>query len=391
MVTRPLRIAALSSLLLTVLLACVPDQSCSNPPHIRQTTSISSAIAGATRQNPIDFGEVASYGDWNLRVIEFSQTADLVHARVEAVFSGSEDDEPGDLDSLKFCLAGSLHTLYLDATVSSNDDGPSPVFGDGYGDEQVRNGWLTFEDIADDDDEFVLAVREAPSILDRDADFLYLELKNGVSISRDRSEVQRSTTAGSEINSPIPLGESAITSAFQIEIADAYLGSEAEAIRKSTSFLNPEPRPEMTFFLFKVKVTNTARGNSPASISSTQFSADGFTESVGALIAGTTGSNASGSDLTKSAAANPWLELPGEQIEATLFQGGSLEGWVLLEVDGDTAPLVVYDPRLGTGLHPDEDRRYFLLTIESTTEEDGESSSSVTPAASQSSPSRRSS
>ena len=295
-----------------------------------------------------------------------------MYVRVDAEFSGSEDDEPGDLDTLKFCLAGSQHTLYLASADTSSDDGPSPVFADGYGEDQVRNGWMTFKDVAEDDDDFVLAVRESASILDRDANFQYFELESGVNISRDRSEVKQSTTSGTDIDSPVVVGDTAITSAFQIEISEAYVDSEAEELLSSTSFLNPDPRDGKVFFLFKVKVVNTASGNSPASISSTQFSADGFTESVAALIAGTTGSQASGSDLTKGAAASPWLELPGEKLEATLFQGGTFEGWVLLEVDSDTTPLVVYDPKLGTGLEPDEDRRYFFLTVEPTTEDDGE-------------------
>lgn len=371
-----------------MLTACIPDQSCSNPPHVRRTASISSLKEGATRQNPIEYGEVFTYADWDLSVVDFSHTADIVYVRVEAEFAGSDDDEPGDLDSLKFCLAGSEHSLYLASTDTSSDDGPSPVFGEGYGEDQVRNGWLTFKDVADDDDDFVLAIRESASILDRDANFLYFELESGVNISRDRSEVQRATTDGTDIDSPVELGEAAVTSAFQIEITEAYLDSDAEDLLSSTSFLNPDPRAGMTFYLFKVKVTNTASGNSPASISSTQFSADGFVESVSALIAGTTGSQASGSDLTKGAAASPWLELPGESLEVTLFQGGSFEGWVLLEVNSDTDPIVVYDPKLGTGLYPDEDRRYFRLTPESATDEDsenGESQASVTPAASQSS------
>ena len=354
-----------------MLTACIPDQSCSNPPHVRRTTSISSLKEGATRQNPIEYGEVSTYADWDLSVVDFSHTADIVYVRVEAEFSGSDDDEPGDLDSLKFCLAGSEHSLYLASTDTSSDDGPSPVFGEGYGEDQVRNGWLTFKDVATNDDDFVLAVRESASILDRDANFLYFELESGVNISRDQSEVQRATTDGTDIDSPVELGEAAVTSAFQIEITEAYLDSDAEDLLSSTSFLNPDPRAGMTFYLFKVKVTNTASGNSPASISSTQFSADGFVESVSALIAGTTGSQASGSDLTKGAAASPWLELPGEKLEATLFQGGSYEGWVLFEVDSDTTPVVVYDPKLGTGLQPDKDRRYFLLTPESTSD-DGE-------------------
>ena len=373
-----------------MLTACIPDQSCSNPPHVRRTTSISSLKEGATRQNPIEYGEVSTYGDWDLSIVGFSQTADIVHVRVDAEFSGSEDDEPGDLDSLKFCLAGSLHSLYLASTDTTSDDGPSPVFGDGYGEDQVRNGWLTFKDVADDDD-FVLAVRESASILDRDADFLYFELESGVDISRDRSEVKRATTSGTEIDSPVELGEAAVTSAFQIEIIEAHLDSEAEDLLSSTSFLNPDPRTGMTFFLFKVKVTNTASGNSPASISSTQFSADGFVESVSTLIAGTTGSQASGSDLTKGAAASPFLELPGARLEVTLFQGGTFEGWVLLEVDGDTDPIVVYDPKLGTGLDPDEDRRYFNLTPADEDEEDGDGQTTVTPAAGQTSSTGRSS
>ncbi len=335
-------------------------------------TSISSSNDGATRQNPVEFGEVSTYADWDLSIVDFSQTSDIVYVRVEVEFSGSEDDEPGDLDSLKFCLAGSQHSLYLASTDTTSDDGPSPVFGDGYGEDEVRNGWLTFKDVHEDDDDFVLAVRESASILARDASFLYFELESGVDISRDRSEVKRATTNGTEIDSPVELGESAVTSAFQIEIAEAYLNAEAEDLLSSTSFLNPDPRDGMTFFLFKVKVTNTASGNSPASISSTQFSADGFVESVSTLIAGTTGSQASGSDLTKGAAASPFLELPGERLEVTLFQGGSFEGWVLLEVDSDTDPIVVYDPKLGTGLQPDEDRRYFSLTPESATDEDEE-------------------
>lgn len=355
-----------------MLTACIPDQSCSNPPHVRRVTSISSSNDGATRQNPVEFGEVSTYADWDLSIVDFSQTSDIVYVRVEVEFSGSEDDEPGDLDSLKFCLAGSQHSLYLASTDTTSDDGPSPVFGDGYGEDEVRNGWLTFKDVHEDDDDFVLAVRESASILARDASFLYFELESGVDISRDRSEVKRATTNGTEIDSPVELGESAVTSAFQIEIAEAYLNAEAEDLLSSTSFLNPDPRDGMTFFLFKVKVTNTASGNSPASISSTQFSADGFVESVSTLIAGTTGSQASGSDLTKGAAASPFLELPGERLEVTLFQGGSFEGWVLLEVDSDTDPIVVYDPKLGTGLQPDEDRRYFSLTPESATDEDEE-------------------
>ena len=356
-----LTFGAIGLALAATLAACIPDQSCSNPPHVRHTTNISALSAGATRQNPIELGDVATYGDWQLRVVESSRVADLVHVRIDVEFSGSADGASGDLDDLKFCLAGSLHTLYLDTTDTSDAEAPSPVFGSGYGDEQVRNGWVTFKDVADDDEAFVLAVREAASILARDAGFLYLEVERGIDISRDRSKVRRATASGTEIDSPIPLGDVAVTSAFQIEVTEALLDSEAKEWLRAASVFNPEPREGKTFFLFKVRVTNTASGNAPASISSTQFSADGFVETVATLIAGTNGSGASGSELMQGAAASPWLELPGEKLEATLFQGGTFEGWVLLEVNSDTPPLVIYDPKLGTGIEPDPDRRYFRL------------------------------
>ncbi|MDE2903647.1 MAG: hypothetical protein OXP73_11545 [Chloroflexota bacterium] len=320
---------------------------------------------------------MGSYGEWDLRVVEFAKISDLVHVRLDATYTGSEDDQPGNVDELKFCLAGSNHTLYLDATNPYSDDGPSPVFGDGYGEDQVQDGWLTFEEIADDDDEFVLAVREAASLLYRDADFMYFELESGSNIARDRSSRQSPTSTGTDIESPVLLGEAAVTSAFAIEISEAYVGSEAEEVFSSVNkYSDTEPRPGYTYFLFKIRVTNTATGNSPASISSTQFSADGFTEAMAALIAETSGSEASGSEVTESKTANQWLDLPGEKLEATLYQGGSAEGWVILEVDAEAEPIVVYDPKLGTGLHPDEDQRYFHLTPESDTDEDEEDSES---------------
>ena len=369
-------------MLAAALTACIPDQSCSNPPHIRRSSNISALELGATRQNPIDLGDVGSYGEWDLRVVEFAQISDLVHVHLDVTYTGSDDDQPGDSDELKFCLAGSNHTLYLDATNPHSDDGPSPVFGHGYGEEQVRNGWLTFEDIADDDDDFVLAVREAASILYRDADFMYFELKSDSNIVDDRSNTQRPTSSGTNIDSPVLLGEAAVTSAFSIQISEAYMGTEAEEVFSSVNkYSDTEPRPGYTYFLFKVKVTNTATSNSPASISSTQFSADGFTEAIAALVAETSGSEASGSEVTESKTANQWLDLPGEKLEATLYQGGSADGWVILEVDADTEPLVVYDPKLGTGLLPDEDRRYFLLTTAPIPRDDRQGSSSETTSA----------
>ncbi len=375
-----LRMLAILSLSAAALTACIPDQSCSNPPHIRRSSNISTLELGATRQNPIELGNVGSYGDWDLRVLEFAQISDLVHVRLDVAYTGSDDDQPGDVGELKFCLAGSKHTLYLDATNPYSDDGPSPVFGDGYGEEQVRNGWLTFEDIAEDDNDLVLAVREAASILYRDAAFMHFELQSGSRIAGDRSKARRPTSSGTDINSPVPIGEAAVTSAFEIEISESYVGTEAEEVFSlANKYSDTEPRSGNTYFLFKVKVTNTAIGNSPASISSTQFSADGFTEAIAALVAETSGSEASGSEVTESKTANQWLDLPGEKLEVTLYQGGSAEGWVILEVDADTQPLVIYDPKLSTGLQPDEDRRYFLLTSEPITRDNGESSSSRAP------------
>ena len=376
---KALRMLAITSIFAASLTACIPDQSCSNPPHVRRASTIRATEDGATRQNPIEVGDVGSYGDWDLRVLDFSQTSDLVHVRIDAAFTGSDDETAGDLDTLKFCLAGSMHRLYLNGTDTYSADGPSPVFGSTEDDVQVRDGWLTFGDLTDDDDDFVLAVREAASILSRDADFMYFQLERDVEIQSDRSNVRRPTEAGTDIESPVPLGEAAVTSAFQISIAESYVGSEAAEMLSETSFFNPAPRDGKTFFLFKVDVTNTASGNSPASISSTQFSTDGFIEAVSTLIAGSIGSEAGGSELAQGAAANPFLELPGDTLEVTLYQGGSTEGWVLLEVDADTPPLVIYDPRLGTGIDPDKDRRYFLLTAEPPEEGDGEGSSPTTP------------
>ena len=297
-----------------------------------------------------------------------------MHVRLDVAYTGSDDDQPGDVDELKFCLAGSKHTLYLDATNPYSDDGPSPVFGDGYGEEQVRNGWLTFEDIADDDDDFVLAVREEASILYRDADFMYFELKSDSNITGDRSNAQRPTSSGTDIDSPVLLGEAAVTSAFEIEISESYVGTEAEEVFSSANkYSDTEPRSGNTYFLFKVKVTNTARGKLPSfDFHRPSFLPMDSREAIAALVAETSGSEASDSEVTESKTANPWLELPGDKLEATLYQGGSAEGWVILEVDADTDPLVVYDPKLGTGLRPDEDRRYFLLTAEATTEDDGD-------------------
>ena len=350
--------SAIISTLSFLFTACIPDQSCSNPPPLRDNLLAEDApeTAGLTRANPIPLGVSTAYGDWEISANEMSQVADKVHVEVTATYNGEELSS--DVGDLEFCLTGSSHQLYADMD-SVSDDGPEPVLGEGYGDDQIRTGWVSFEAPSDESD-LILAVRHSSTIFFADADFRYFGLERGVSVDPDLSSIADPTDVGASIDSPAPLGEAAVTSAFSLEIIESLTGEDAAEMMSDTSFLNPDPGEGNEFFLFKVRVRNVSDVSSPASISRFQFSTDGFREVHAVLLASSIYSSG-GLGAGASALFSPFLELPGDELQATLYPGASFEGWVLLEVEVGTDPLVVYDPSIGGGLTHDPDRRYFHL------------------------------
>lgn len=357
---RLLSAGAIVSILSLLFTACIPDQSCSNPPPIRSDVSTEDApsTAGLTRANPIPLGESADYGDWEISANEMSQVADKVYVEVTATYNGAE--LTSDVGDLEFCLTGSSHMLYADSD-SVSDDGPEPILGEGYGEDQIRTGWISFEAPADETD-LILAVRHSSTVFFADADFRYFGLEDDVEIAPDLTSVAEPTETGVALDSPVKLGEATVTSAFSIEIIESLIGEDATDELSDTSFFNPDPGEGKEFFLFKVRVQNVSDVSSPASISGFQFSADGFREIHGLLLASSIYTRG-GSGAAGSALFSPFLELPGDELQATLFPGASFEGWVLLEVDDGTDRLVVYDPSIGGGLTHDPDRRYFYLEV----------------------------
>ena len=281
------------------------------------------------------------------------QIAGKVYVNLAAEYVGEESSS--NVDDLHFCLTGSSHQLYVDV---DDDDGPSPVFGEGYGEDQIRDGWIAF-DAPEEESDLILAVRHDSTVFYSDADFRYFELEPGVSTDLDLSAAANATEVGTMLAEPVPVGTAAVTSTFSLEIVEASTGDAAFGRMKAAKSWNPDPAEGMEFFLFKVRAQNISSSSSPSSISGSQFSADGFLDTLATMIAES--AVVTGGSRRDSAMYSFSLELPGDRLEATLFPGASFEGWVLLEVPIGTAPLVVYDPALGAGLTHNPDRRYFVL------------------------------
>lgn len=356
---RLLSVGAVVSILSLLFTACIPDQSCSNPPHLRvdSPSEESSETVGLTRGNPIPLGSTASYGDWEISANEMSQVADKVYVEITATYNGEEFSS--DVNDLELCLTGSSHQLYPD---SDDDEGPEPVLGEGYGEEQIRTGWISFEAPSTESD-LILAVRHSSTVFVADADLRYFGLERDVQIAEDLSSATDPTDAGITIEAPVPLGDVATTSSFSLEIVESLTGEAAADKLSDISFLNPDLGEDREFFLFKVRAVNVSSSGSPSSISRFHFSADGFREIHAYLLASSIFSPTSAPGAADSALFSPFLELPGKELEASLYPGGSIEGWVLLEVEAGTELLVVYDPAIGGGLSHDPDRRYFHLQI----------------------------
>ena len=366
---RLLSASAIISILSFLFTACIPDQSCSNPPPLRNNLPAEDAptTAGLTRANPVPLGTSAAYGNWEISANEMSRVGDKVYVEITATYVGEE--QSSDVGDLEFCLTGSSHQLYADSD-SASDGGPEPVLGEGYGEDQIRTGWISFEPPSKESD-LILAVRHSSTVFFADANFRYFGLERGAKIAPDLSSVADPTDAGAAIDSPVPLGEAAITSAFSLKITESLTGEDAAEMMSEVSFLNSDPDEGKEFFLFKVRVQNVSDVISPASISRFQFSVDGFRE-IHAFLLASSIYTAGGSGAGASALFSPFLEFPGNELQATLYPGASFEGWVLLEVDVGTDPLVVYDPSIGGGLTHDPDRRYFHLEIvEEVEDEDG--------------------
>ena len=296
-----------------------------------------------------------TYGDWEISVNRVTRASDMIYVELASTYTGEEDSS--DVDDLEFCLTGYSHKLYTD---QESGESPEPVFGDGYGEEQIREGWISFE-VPKTESSLILAVRHSSTIFRSDANFRYFGLEKDSGIDSDFSSAADPTEVGVTIDSPVPLSEVAVTSSFALEISEALIGEDAADRLSEVSFLNPEPGEDKEFWLFKVDVENVSSTISPSSISRFQFSADGFLEVHAYLFASSLFVSGTGSGVGTSAIFSPFLELPGQELEASLYPGGSFEGWVLLEVDVGTDPVVVYDPSIGGGIAHDPDRRYFAL------------------------------
>jgi hypothetical protein len=299
---------------------------------------------GATRANPYALDAVASADQWLIQVLEVVRGEDawdrigdlpfaepapegksylLVHLHIKN--DTTESVERG-LNRHDFGVTGDQLKRYeADPFVA-----PAPALDVSLPGGWETTGWLTFL-VGEDEDNLILIVDPFFGEGAR-----YVALEEGASIPMPtRRTLPIPNDLGIEPDTPVPFGETAVTSDWAITLLDALRGQEAWDLLEGASIFNQSSPEGQDYLLIQARARYISRRENVGEVSGYSFS------------------------TTKNPDASP-PSVTGLQpaLTARLFPGGEVTGWIeLLVPEGETVRVVFAPPITFSG----EQRRYFAL------------------------------
>lgn len=231
-----------------------------------------------------------------------------------------------------FRLVGSKRTEYM----SPGQVEPEPrleaeVFAGG----EVE-GWIVFQ-VAKDEDQLILIW---DPLVDTETKRIYVALSEGAALPIDPElDHVLPSDLGRTREQAAPLGESVVTTEWIITALESVRGEAAWSMVQAVNRYNEPPPAGMEYVAVRVRAQYIKPEDNTGRINSGYFKTLGST------------------NVLHDA---PAVVDPKPALDATLYPGGSIEGWVVVQARVDESDLrLVFDPLFDYG---DQNRRFLALT-----------------------------
>ena len=297
---------------------------------------------GLARNEPVLLGETVSTNEFEVMIKELMRGDDVYNMLLEA----NQFNDPPDEGMIY--LAARIHArrigtgdcalnisyIDFDPTGSANIlyDRPSVVEPDGGLDAYLypggeAEGWVVMQ-VPDDEGDLMLVYEPLFSFDDEDLRFLTIDENASIEVPETLNSIS-DNGIGAEKTDPAKLGETVITSNFELTVTDVIRGNEALAFVQQASEGNDPPDDGMEYIAVKMKVRRIDPNDDWIAISGIGFDL--------------TGDNGVVYDL-------PYAIEPEPKLDVRLYPDGEYEGWSIYQAaEGETGLLLIYDTLFGIG------------------------------------------
>jgi len=290
-----------------------------------------------SRGNPFPSSEIVAAPNWDIQVLEivrgdaawqaiqaanqFNDPAPegmeylLVKIHVKCTYDDSDEHSISGSD---FRVTGDRFIQYSGAyAVEPDPQLDAQLFTDG-----ETEGWAAFL-AGQEEGNLILIFDELLSFDEDRRRFIALDEGASVTIPSELSTIQP-TDLGAERTNPAPFGETIITEDWKVSLLEIIRGEEAWTMAQEANEFNDPPVEGMEYIAVRVYAQYIGTKDSPAQIDGSYFK--------------TTGSASVLYDL-------PSVVDPEPAFDATLFPGGEVEGWVILQAaQEETDVIAVFEP-----------------------------------------------
>ncbi|MCG8349097.1 MAG: DUF4352 domain-containing protein [Chloroflexales bacterium] len=292
---------------------------------------------GLSRSNPFPSSEVVTAPNWDVQVLEsvrgdaawqsiqtanqFNEPAPegmeylLVKLHVKCTYDDSEEHSIGGSD---FKVTGDRFIQYSGAAAVEPDPQlDARLFKDG-----ETEGWAAFF-VGQGEGNLILIFDELLSFDEDRRRFIALDEGASIAIPSELSKIEP-TDLGKDRDAPVPVGETVIIEDWKVNLLEVMRGEEVWTMVQEANQFNEPPDEGMEYIAVKVYVQYIETKDSPAQIDGSYFK--------------TTGSANVLYDL-------PSVVDPEPALDATLFPGGEVEGWVILQAaQEETDIIAIFEP-----------------------------------------------
>lgn len=296
------------------------------------------AEPGLSRSNPLPLGSTVELEDWKVSVTGYKQGEEAAAAilaanqfneapaegtsyvlvDLEVEYTGVSEEAQSPIIGLDLRLTGSKNILYGSAMLVPEQSLEGQLFkgGKAVGQKAYR--------IAADEDNLMLRVQQSLSL---NAVPYFVALNEGASLSPDASlKDVMSTDSGKSKEAPAKLGETIVGRNWEVSILEALRGEEALARVMEANPFNEEPEAGKEYVLVRLRARSLASSN-PDELALVNGALLKITGEKGVIY------------------EKPFAVAPDPQFDGTLFPGGSIEGWEVLEVaEGETGLVLIFEP-----------------------------------------------
>lgn len=306
---------------------------------------------GLNRARPFPYASIAHAPEWDYEVLEVLRGDEAWQALHEANMFNTPPPEGREYLLLRLRVTNTSHTDQkatagdyfltgdrLQAYTQAALVAPEPRLSSGAGtfilppDFSVT-GWTVYE-IAKDESNLILFRSEISEPQKR----RFLAVTEGASISIDPTLLDLlPEESGRDPQAAVPLNTLVTTEDWQIKVCEVQRGEHIWQTLQSLSNTHTPPPNGMEYALVRVWIRNINPTEDYAWVSQTSFRALGK----------------NGEELVRPIV----IRFPGEELEARLFPGGVVEGWVALWLPVDDPKVVlVFDENIF-------DKVYFSLHV----------------------------